>query len=158
MSIKNSSTQVELDSKKPEVQIEYGCDSCDYSMSMEEFDRGKGRIMFNDINEGKDYRCGVCDDRVSDPQGMFPNDEEYVEYEVESGYMIDEDTIGKSWTTCFNKSELESAIFEYNRLKYGGEYDFVDLVERTMEGEDCMSSDNIMEWKKEVQIEYGEFD
>ena len=59
-----------------EEELRYCCDSCDYSMSMEEFDRGKGRIMFNDINEGKDLRCGVCDDRVSDPQGMFPNDED----------------------------------------------------------------------------------
>ena len=33
--------------------------------------------MFNDINEeGTEYRCGCCDDRVSDPMGMFPDDEE----------------------------------------------------------------------------------
>ena len=79
--------------------------------------------------------------------------EEYVEYQVESGYMDDEETIGKSWITCFNKSEKESAILEYNRLKNGGEYDFVDLVERTMEEWRYTCSDIIMEWKKEEEVD-----
>ena len=53
------------------------CVDCDYSLCEGEFDSGKGRIMFNDVNEdGTKYRCGCCDDRVSDPHGMFPNDEE----------------------------------------------------------------------------------
>ena len=55
------------------------CVDCDYSLCEGEFDSGKGRIMFNDVNEdGTKYRCGCCDDRVSDPQGRFPNDEEEV--------------------------------------------------------------------------------
>ena len=33
--------------------------------------------MFNDVNEeGTEYRCGCCDDRVADPMGMFPDDDE----------------------------------------------------------------------------------
>ena len=53
------------------------CVDCDYSLYKGEFDAGYGRIMFNDINEdGTKYRCGCCDDRVADPQGMFPDDEE----------------------------------------------------------------------------------
>ena len=56
----------------------YFCGGCDYSLSEAEFNSGKGRIMFNDLEEGKymcGYMCGVCDDRVDDPQGMFPNEE-----------------------------------------------------------------------------------
>ncbi len=59
----------------PEDDI--ACADCDYTISQGEFDSGKGRIMFNDINEdGTEYRCGSCDDRVADPMGMFPDDEE----------------------------------------------------------------------------------
>ena len=56
----------------------YFCGGCDYSLSEAEFNSGKGRIMFNDLEEGKymcGYMCGVCDDRVDDPQGMFPNED-----------------------------------------------------------------------------------
>ena len=49
------------------------CDDCDYTLSKPAFEAGKGRIMFDDLEDGK-YRCGVCDDRVSDPQGIFPDD------------------------------------------------------------------------------------
>ena len=51
------------------------CSDCEYTLSKSDFDSGKGRIMFDDLEEGK-FRCGVCDDRVSDPMGMFPDDEE----------------------------------------------------------------------------------
>jgi len=72
-------------------------------------------------------------------------DKESIEYEVESGYMIDEQTVGTSYTTCFgNKKEL--AIEEFNDLSNGGQYHFVELVERFMKGEDCECSDNLMEW------------
>ena len=50
------------------------CSDCEYTLSKSAFDSGKGRIMFDDLEEGK-FRCGVCDDRVSDPMGMFPDDE-----------------------------------------------------------------------------------
>jgi len=50
------------------------CCDCDYTISQGEFDSGKGRIMFNDVNEeGSEYRCGCCDDRVTDPMGMSPD-------------------------------------------------------------------------------------
>ncbi len=55
---------------------DFQCRDCDYTLSQGEFDSGKGRIMFNDVNEeGTEYRCGCCDDRVADPMGMFPDDE-----------------------------------------------------------------------------------
>ena len=53
------------------------CIDCDYYISKNRFDRGKGRIMFNDVvceyTGRPGYRCGCCDDRVSDPEGMFPD-------------------------------------------------------------------------------------
>tara|TARA_R110002020_G_scaffold125423_1_gene282669 strand:- start:12424 stop:12825 length:402 start_codon:yes stop_codon:yes gene_type:complete len=72
---------------------------------------------------------------------------ETLEYEVEAGHMIDMDTIGEAWTTRFKESEKELAISEFFRLRNGGEYHFVELVERTMEGEDCMFTDRLMLWK-----------
>ena len=51
------------------------CENCEYTLSRYDWGWGKGRIMFNDLEDGK-FRCGVCDDRVNDPQGMNPNDEE----------------------------------------------------------------------------------
>ena len=60
------------------------CEQCGYFMSKEDFDAGKGRIMFNDLKCESEtgYRCGVCDDRVDDPEGMFPNEEEEEEDEI----------------------------------------------------------------------------
>ena len=70
------------------------CVDCDYSLCEGEFDSGKGRIMFNDVNEdGTKYRCGCCDDRVSDPQGRFPNDEEEEEL-VECDFCGKEEELG----------------------------------------------------------------
>jgi hypothetical protein len=53
----------------------YFCIDCDYTLSRGDFERGKGRIMFTDVTYDDDMqaRCGVCDDRVDDPQGLFPN-------------------------------------------------------------------------------------
>jgi len=60
-----------------EEEEDIACGDCDYTISQGEFDSGKGRIMFNDVNEeGTEYRCGCCDDRVADPMGMFPDDDE----------------------------------------------------------------------------------
>ena len=55
----------------------YYCIDCDYTMTRDYFDAGKGRIMFSagkGLQDGT-FRCGVCDDRCDDPEGMFPNDE-----------------------------------------------------------------------------------
>jgi len=66
------------------------CGDCDYTISQGHFDSGKGRIMFNDINEeGTEYRCGCCDDRVSDPMGMFPDTDD----EEEEPYCFKDTTI-----------------------------------------------------------------
>ena len=63
------------------------CGDCDYTISQGHFDSGKGRIIFNDINEeGTEYRCGCCDDRVSDPMGMFPDTDDEEEEQIISHY------------------------------------------------------------------------
>ena len=65
-----------MDCHNSEDEDDIACGDCDYTISQGEFDSGKGRIMFNDVNEeGTEYRCGCCDDRVADPMGMFPDDE-----------------------------------------------------------------------------------
>ena len=54
------------------------CEDCGYSLNKWEFDSAKGRLMFcegTDIEEGE-YRCGRCDERCGDPEGMFPNDDD----------------------------------------------------------------------------------
>lgn len=73
-------------------------------------------------------------------------DKESIEYEVEFGEMIDEDTVGTSRTTCFKWSEKELAIEEFDRLKNSAEYDFVILYERTMDGKGCLFTDRLMDW------------
>ncbi len=63
--------------EEQEEEPRMNCVDCDYSLCEGEFNSGKGRIMFNDVNDdGTKYRCGCCDDRVADPQGMFPDEEE----------------------------------------------------------------------------------
>ena len=52
------------------------CSMCDYSLSKEEFDYGKGRLMFCEgphIEKGK-VVCGVCDER-GDSDGEYLADE-----------------------------------------------------------------------------------
>jgi len=73
-------------------------------------------------------------------------DKEFIEYEVQYGNMIDEDTCGETRTSCFEGWAKELAIQEFERLKQGYDYDFVELCERTMEGEDCLFTDYIMKW------------
>ena len=71
----------EADKSEEEIEGEgedYVCKDCGYSLNKWEFDAGKGRLMFcegNDIEEGE-YRCGRCDERCGDPEGMFPNDDD----------------------------------------------------------------------------------
>ena len=62
------------------IEIEVHCIDCDYTIEKNRFDRGGGRIMFNDVVG--EYRCGVCDDRCSDPDGMFPDSETDDEEEI----------------------------------------------------------------------------
>jgi len=87
---------------------------------------------------------GICDNCIDHDEEE--EEKEWTEYEVESGYMIDDETGGESYSERYDNKEEAKA--EYDRLVNGREYDYVDLVERTMEGEDCMCSDNIKEWKK----------
>jgi hypothetical protein len=81
-------------------------------------------------------------------------DKECIEYEVEYGYMIDEDTYGESHTSCFEGWAKELAIEEFERLKQGYDYDFVYLFERTMEGEDCLFTTKIMKWYSPKVIDW----
>lgn len=53
------------------------CIECDYSLTPNEFDAGKGRIMFSEgegIEKGQ-FRCGKCDIRA-DEMGYFPIEDE----------------------------------------------------------------------------------
>ena len=61
--------------------------------------------------------------------------------------MIDEETPGEGMSIAFQ--EKKDAKEYYDKLVFNNEYDYVYLVERHMEGEDCMSSDNIEEWNPE---------
>ena len=74
---KHKLLDLEEDEEDEEDSEDKQCSDCEYTLSKSAFDSGKGRIMFDDLEEGK-FRCGVCDDRVSDPMGMFPDDEEEV--------------------------------------------------------------------------------
>ena len=75
-------------------------------------------------------------------------EEETTEFEVEYGYMIDEETHGETWTTCFKGSEKEAKEY-YDMLVSNNEYDYVWLVMRHMEGEDCVCSETIEEYNPE---------
>ena len=60
-----------------EEGIMHCCMNCDYELTDAQFCEGKGRVMFcadNGIGEGE-YRCGVCDPRCSDPDGLFPDED-----------------------------------------------------------------------------------
>lgn len=78
-------------------------------------------------------------------------------YRVESGYMEGKYDCGKSWEEEYpTKTE---AIVEYNRLCAGDRYDYVDLVECSLNADgDVESSDTIAyhfkknpSWKKRVK-------
>ena len=57
--------------------MEVVCCECDYTISQVDFDYGKGRIMYNDVDpSGTMFRCGCCDDRCSDPQGCMIDDDD----------------------------------------------------------------------------------
>jgi len=80
---------------------------------------------------------------------------EWVEFEVEYGYFLepdsdDEDCHGEGRTDApFRGGGGEADATEvFEELVKAGEYDYVDLVLRHMEGEDCMCSEAIREWKK----------
>ena len=80
------------------------CSECEYEMTKSDFDVGKGRIMFDDLEEGK-FRCGVCDDRVYDPQGMFPNDTDDEEEEEETFVKWTEENFCDRETCYFCKTK-----------------------------------------------------
>ena len=72
------------------------------------------------------------------------DEEEWTEYEVEYGYMIDDETGGKSYSERYDNKE--DAKEYYDMLVRNEDYDVVWLIERTMEGEDCMDDETIECW------------
>ena len=75
-----------MSTQQQQEEPRMNCVDCDYSLCEGEFNSGKGRIMFNDVNDdGTKYRCGCCDDRVADPQGMFPDEEEELDITTRMG-------------------------------------------------------------------------
>jgi len=86
--------------------------------------------------------CGVV---------LKPEEEERTEFEVEYGYMINKK---KHSVACSEGYDNEKDAKEYyDMLVSNKEYDYVWLVMRHMEGEDCMCSETIEEWKKEEEEE-----
>ena len=66
-----------MEMEDEEEGIMHCCMDCDYELTDAQFCEGKGRVMFcadNGIGEGE-YRCGVCDPRCSDPDGLFPDED-----------------------------------------------------------------------------------
>ena len=78
--------------------------------------------------------------------GEYVAAEEYNDYELEHGYIIDEETTGESWAYSFKT--YEEAKKEFIMLIRDYDYDFVRLVIREMEGDDCVCSDPIECWNK----------
>ena len=66
-----------------QINREIHCIDCDYTIDEYRFYKGYGRIMFSDVGGETEYRCGVCDDRCSDPYGMFPDTDDDDEEEEE---------------------------------------------------------------------------
>ena len=58
---------------------DFECEDCGYTINEFEFDKGKGRIMFNDVDD-KDYVCGVCDDRCDDEGNYIEPKEDIKKY------------------------------------------------------------------------------
>ena len=75
----------------------YKCIDCSYALTSDDFDAGKGRIMFSSgkgIEDGE-YRCGVCDPRGDDECDTgntnpphFTAFKEYLEI-FQEDYMVD---------------------------------------------------------------------
>ena len=96
----------------------------------------KNSFMINEEWEGEDVYAIE----------FLEEEEERTEFEVEYGYMIDEETHGKSFSEGYD--DEKDAKEYYDMLVSNKEYDYVWLVMRHMEGEDCMCSETIEEWKK----------
>ena len=76
-------------------------------------------------------------------------DKEWTEYQVEYGYMIDEETYDSPCSDSYSYDNKEVAKEYYDMLVSNNEYDYVRLVERHMEGGDCMDDETIEEWDPE---------
>jgi len=66
-------TRTEMIVKKDRIY----CCQCEYNISEVDFNLGKGRLMFNEglgIKTGE-FRCGICDPRCNDPDGILPDDD-----------------------------------------------------------------------------------
>ena len=101
---------------KPEIC----CDSCDYKMSQSDFDQGRGRLMFSDAGIIKDlYRCGCCDDRCSDPDGVIPDEEEQ-----KCWTCGDTDVKHKTYRDALDEYEL--TCDKCHRIEYPEEYEGTD--------------------------------
>lgn len=106
-----------------------------------------------EIEEEECDRCGRANvlechsSKCIDHDEEEQDEEEWTEFEVEYGYMIDEETHGESYSEGYD--DEKDAKEYYDMLVSNEEYDYVWLVMRHMEGEDCMCSETIEEWKQE---------
>jgi len=116
------------------------CVDCDYGMSRQAFERGKGRIMFG-LNvkylKRKEYRCGCCDDRVSDPQGEFPDTDS--EEEDEREYTIEKQVVGMGYMSFYDEEDMLSQIVYCKNgcWKLKG-----DDTAKDLDGELCITDDD----------------
>jgi hypothetical protein len=96
----------EQDEEEEEEEEKCRCDCCDYSISKPDFEAGKGRIMFNDLDD-EGFRCGVCDDRCDEEGELIEVDEEEEEEEdeEEEDFKIEINVVGLGW--CRYKDEKD---------------------------------------------------
>ena len=104
-------------------------------------------FMLNEDDRDERLKAHYRQGKIVDGKWVNDEEEERTEFEVEYGYMIDEETIGESCSESY-KDEKEAKEY-YDMLVSNKEYDYVWLVMRHMEGEDCMCSETIEEWKQE---------
>ncbi len=78
----------EYEEEEEEEEEKCRCDCCDYSISKSDFEAGKGRIMFNDLDDDG-FRCGVCDDRCDEEGELLEEEEEEEEEKEEPKVIVD---------------------------------------------------------------------
>ena len=119
------------------------CVDCDYGMSKQAYERGKGRIMFG-LNvkylKRKEYRCGCCDDRVDDPEGIFPNwiGTTDSEEEDEREYTIEKQVVGMGYMSFYDEEDMLNQIVYCKNgcWKLKG-----DDTAKDLDGELCITDD-----------------
>jgi len=105
-------------------------------------------FMLNEDDRDERLKAHYRQGKIVD--GKWVNDkeeeEERTEFEVEYGYMINKK---KHSVACSEGYDDEKDAKEYyDMLVSNKEYDYVWLVMRHMEGEDCVCSETIEEWNK----------